>query len=111
MVTVEDCRIVDGDYRLILRTVLDYFAGYPFEKRITYYHRLRHKGYLRHLVVRKAARTGEILAALVTTSQDPWGSGQISSEEALMEGFGVSSGAGAGWQTAGTLCWYYPYCQ
>ncbi len=87
VVTVEDCRIVDGDYRLILRTVLDYFAGYPFEKRITYYHRLRHKGYLRHLVVRKAARTGEILAALVTTSQDPWGSGQISSEEALMEGF------------------------
>ena len=27
------------------------------------------------------------MAALVTTSQDPWGSGQISSEEALMEGF------------------------
>ena len=73
VVTADDCRIVDEDYRLILRTVLKYFAEYPFEKRISYFHRLRHEGYLRHLVVRKAARTGEILVALVTTSQDPWG--------------------------------------
>ena len=98
VVTVDDCRIVDGDFRLILRTVLDYFAG-DSGKKIAYFHRLRHEGYLRHLVVRKAARTGEILAALVTTSQDPWGraggeeqtflrnSVQTSPEEQLMEGF------------------------
>lgn len=42
-----------------------------------YYHRLRHKGYLRHLLVRKAAGTGEILVALVTTSQNPWGEENI----------------------------------
>jgi 23S rRNA (uracil1939-C5)-methyltransferase len=40
---------------------------------VTYFHRMRHEGYLRHLLVRKAARTGEILVALVTTSQSPWG--------------------------------------
>lgn len=73
VVTVDDCRIVDEDYRLILRTALEYFAGYPGPGRISYYHRLRHEGYLRHLLVRKASRTGEILVALVTTSQDPWG--------------------------------------
>lgn len=67
VVTVNDCHIVDGDYRLILKTVLDYFAG----KEIPYYHKLRQDGYLRHLLVRKASRTGEILAALVTTSQIP----------------------------------------
>lgn len=67
VVTAEDCRIVDGDYRLILKTVRDYFA----ERNISYYHRMRHQGYLRHLLVRKASRTGEILAALVTTSQMP----------------------------------------
>lgn len=67
VVTVEDCRIVDADYRLILKTVRDYFA----ERGVRYYHRMRHEGYLRHLLVRKAARTGEILAALVTTSQEP----------------------------------------
>ena len=33
---------------------------------------MSHEGYLRHLLVRKASRTGEILVALVTTSQDPW---------------------------------------
>lgn len=77
VVTAEDCRIVDGDYRLILKTVRDYFA----ERNISYYHRMRHQGYLRHLLVRKASRTGEILTALVTTSQMPAG------EQRLLEGF------------------------
>ena len=73
VVTVEDCRIVDRDFRLILKTALEYFAGYPAPRRVTYFHRMRHEGYLRHLLVRKASRTGEILVALVTTSQSPWG--------------------------------------
>ena len=66
VVTVGDCRIVDADYRLILNTALAYFAA----EEVSYYHRLRHEGYLRHLLVRKASRTGEILVALVTTSQE-----------------------------------------
>lgn len=68
IVTVEDCKIVDADYRLILKTVKEYFA----EKEVTFFHRLSHEGYLRHLLVRKASKTGEILVALVTTSQSPW---------------------------------------
>lgn len=68
VVSVTDCRIVDGDYRLILRTALDFFS----QRGIPYYHKMSREGYLRHLLVRKASRTGEILAALVTTSQDPW---------------------------------------
>lgn len=80
IVSVTDCRIVDEDYRSILRCVRDYFAtkqeqGVP----VTFYHRLRHTGYLRHLLVRKAAKTGEILLALVTTAQTPE-SGTISEE-------------------------------
>ena len=68
IVTVADCEIVDADYRLILQTVRDYFA----RARVSFFHRMSHEGYLRHLLVRKASRTGEILVALVTTSQDPW---------------------------------------
>ena len=68
IVTVSDCEIVDADYRLILQTVRDYFV----EEKVTFFHRLSHVGFLRHLLVRKASRTGEILVALVTTSQDPW---------------------------------------
>ena len=66
IVTVEDCRIVDGDFRAILMATLDYFR----EQEISFYHRLRHTGYLRHLLVRKAVKTGEILVDLITTTQD-----------------------------------------
>ena len=69
VVTVGDCRIVDRDYRLILETVLAYFGS----KGVSYFHKLTHRGYLRHLLVRKASRTGELLVALVTTSQEPGG--------------------------------------
>ncbi len=68
IVTVTDCEIVDADYRLILQTVRDYFA----QAKVSFFHRLSHEGFLRHLLVRKASRTGEILVALVTTSQNPW---------------------------------------
>lgn len=70
IVSVTQCQIVDEDYRRILNCVKDYFMG--LQKRgidVRFYHRLRHTGYLRHLLVRKAAKTGEILIALVTTTQ------------------------------------------
>ncbi|MCM1184746.1 MAG: 23S rRNA (uracil(1939)-C(5))-methyltransferase RlmD [Roseburia sp.] len=66
IVSVRECCIVDADYRRILSCVLDYFA----ERKATYFHRIRHEGYLRHLLVRKGQKTGEILIALVTTTQE-----------------------------------------
>ncbi len=77
--TVRECRIVDEDYRKILGCVLDYFA----EKNISFFHRLRHEGYLRHLLVRKGAKTGEILIALVTTTQEEHD--LVSFREALLD--------------------------
>lgn len=72
IVSVTDCQIVDEDYRKILRCVRDYFEKLRQQGvDVSFYHRLRHTGYLRHLVVRRATRTGEILVALVTTSQVP----------------------------------------
>ena len=65
IVTVDGCRLVDDDYSAILRETLYYFE----EKKTPFYHRYTHEGYLRHLLVRRASRTGEILAALVTTTQ------------------------------------------
>ena len=62
---VDNCRIVDADFRRILVFVRDFFAG----KKIPFYHKMKHVGYLRHLLVRKAAKTGEILIDLVTSSQ------------------------------------------
>ena len=82
IVTVEDCRIVDGDFRAILMATLSYFG----EQNISFYHRLRHTGYLRHLLVRKAVKTGEILVDLITTTQE-WNNvpSQESDERAKIE--------------------------
>ena len=78
IVTCDDCRIVDEDFRKILKVTCDYFAkGYQTEssdveanESYTYYHRIKHTGYLRHLLIRKASYTGEILVGLVTTSKE-----------------------------------------
>ncbi len=83
VLTVNDCRIVDEDYRKILTAVRDYFA----ERNVCFYHRLSHEGFLRHLLVRKAVKTGEILVALVTTTQSPWKAEAASGVQELMDGF------------------------
>ncbi len=67
VVSVRHCIIVDEDYRKILSETLSYFRG----KETPYYHKQTHKGYLRHLLVRKAERTGEILIDIITTSDEP----------------------------------------
>lgn len=63
IVTTSACRIVNDDYNAILMAVLDFFK----ELGIPFYHKLKHIGYLRHLVIRRAVRTGEILINIVTT--------------------------------------------
>lgn len=80
---VLNCRIVDEDYRKILRAVRDYFA----ERKIPFFHRMRHTGYLRHLLVRKGAKTGEILVALVTTSAINSVAGEETEPAPALDGF------------------------
>jgi len=65
IVTVEDCKIVDADYGKILKCVLNYCE----EEKLGFYHKRSHKGYLRHLLVRKGEKTGEILVDIITSSQ------------------------------------------
>lgn len=78
IVDVPECRIVDDDFHTVLTVTLDYFK----ERNLPYYHKLRHTGYLRHLLMRKAVKTGEILVDLVTTTQIAEGE-----EEALLAGW------------------------
>ena len=65
IVTVDGCKIVDGDYHKILTAVLEYCK----QKELPYYHKMTHEGYLRHLLVRKAVKTQQILVDIVTTTQ------------------------------------------
>lgn len=63
IVTPDCCRIVNDDYNKILHTVLEYCKA----KNMPYYHKMKKEGYLRHLLVRRAVKTGEITVSLVTT--------------------------------------------
>ena len=83
IVTTPQCQIVHPDFCRILETAREYFAelGAPFFKKLS------HKGYLRHLLVRRAVKTGEILVSLVTTTQTEWLSAGGSTEEAVLAGF------------------------
>ena len=65
ILTTGDCKIVHEDFTKILMTVLEYCQ----EKNLTYYRKMSHQGYLRHLLVRRAQTTGDILVNLVTSSQ------------------------------------------
>ena len=83
IVTTPQCQIVHPDFCRILEAAREYFAelGAPFFKKLS------HKGYLRHLLVRRAVKTGEILVSLVTTTQTEWLSAGGSTEEAVLAGF------------------------
>lgn len=65
IVTVDDCRIVDQDFKTIMTRTRDFFE----EKGLPYYRSFNHQGYLRHLVVRKGENTGELMVNIVTSSQ------------------------------------------
>ncbi len=64
IVTTRDCRIMDEDFRKILVAVLEWAKRHD----LPFYHRVKHTGFLRHLLVRKASSTGQILIAVVTSS-------------------------------------------
>lgn len=61
-----DCNIVDDDFNKIRAGVQKYFR----EKNTDFYHKTTKEGLLRHLVVRKAHHTGQIMAILVTSSDE-----------------------------------------
>lgn len=65
VVTTKDCQIVHKDVTLVLTCVLDYFTAIE----VGFYKKMTHEGYLRHLLIRRAVKTGEMLVNLVTSSQ------------------------------------------
>ena len=66
VLTAGDCKLVHEDFTKILLCVLEHFQ----EKKVSYYKKMQHVGYLRHLLLRRGDKTGEILVNLVTTTQE-----------------------------------------
>ena len=65
IVNIDECCLTDDDFAKISRVTLEYFR----KVNLPYYRVMAREGYLRHLVVRKAQKTGEIMVNLVTTTQ------------------------------------------
>jgi len=65
IVNATDCHLVSEDFNKIVEGTLTYFSNLN----IPYYHKRRHEGYLRFLVVRRGVQTGELQVNLVTSSQ------------------------------------------
>ena len=71
--TVDHCQLVSHDFNRILRYTLDFCI----EKGYSKYHKRKHTGLLRNLVIREGFHTGEIIVNIVTSSdgefaEDEW---------------------------------------
>ena len=66
IITVDECQLVHEDFNRVLRGVLDFVM----EKGYSHYHKKTHKGLMRHLIVRRGVRTGELLVNVVTSSEE-----------------------------------------
>lgn len=76
---VSECKIIKKEWGRILDYACDFFK----EKNVPFYHKLRHEGVLRNLVVRQSFATGEFLINLVTSTQ--WNKYCIDEERTLSE--------------------------
>ena len=68
ILNTDDCKLVHKDMTDILICVREFFR----EKGASYYRKLQHTGYLRHLMLRRGVTSGEILVHLVTTTQEEY---------------------------------------
>ena len=64
IITVDQCQLVHEDFNKILRATLNFVES----KGYSHYHKKRHTGLMRHLIVRRGVHTGELLVNIVTAS-------------------------------------------
>ena len=60
------CRLIHPDMDMVRKATLDFFR----DRGLSYFHKREHIGYLRHLLVRRSATTGEILVDLITAGRE-----------------------------------------
>ena len=65
ILTVDGCEIIGADWSRILTATLAFFSG----RNVPFFHRMRHEGILRNLVVRQSRANGQFLINLVTSTQ------------------------------------------
>ena len=66
ILTASDCALVHNDMRLVMNYTLEYCR----ERGFIHYNKIKHTGFLRFLLLRRSHATGELLACLVTTTEN-----------------------------------------
>ena len=57
IITVDQCQLVHEDFNTILQATLDFVIS----KGYSHYHKKRHTGLMRHLIIRQGVRTKDLL--------------------------------------------------
>ena len=68
ILNTDDCKLVHPDMTKILVCVREFFL----ERNASFYKKLQHVGYLRHLLLRRGVTSGETLVHVVTTTQEEY---------------------------------------
>ncbi|MBQ0078901.1 MAG: 23S rRNA (uracil(1939)-C(5))-methyltransferase RlmD [Eubacterium sp.] len=66
IVTVDECQLVHEDFNKVLKGTLEFVQ----ERGYSHYHKRKHTGLMRHLIVRRGVRTGELLINVCTSSEE-----------------------------------------
>ena len=105
ILNVPECEIIGSDWG----KVLEYTLGFFKEKKVPFYHKMRHEGVLRNLVIRQSKATGEFLINLVASTQwEKYGCGQVdivgdSSGSVLNDGITSAHEVSAGNDSVGNI--------
>lgn len=68
IINIDGCKLMDEDFVKITNFTIDFFK----KENLNFYHKMKHEGFLRNLVIRKGEFTGELLINLITTSQSDY---------------------------------------
>ena len=65
IVSIKDCKLVSDDFNKIIECMLAFGQDHGY----SFYKKMKHVGFLRHLLVRRSISDNSLLIAMVTTSQ------------------------------------------
>ena len=66
IVSIKDCKLVSNDFNKLIECALQFGTDHNY----SFYRKMQHVGFLRHLLVRRSISDNSLLVAMVTTTQD-----------------------------------------
>ncbi len=87
IINTDTCSIVNSDFNIIRSHTRDFFSDLYSNEKIDFNHHVDHRGYLRHLLIRRSKSKKELLVALITTTADKSDKLTIENERTVIDAF------------------------